>query len=75
MDDSQLEHRGAFTEVQDMGGRFKVLNPPFGLSAARVQVSDFAAGLREHGRDVLALAGYTDDGIDRMADEGVVWLG
>jgi crotonobetainyl-CoA:carnitine CoA-transferase CaiB-like acyl-CoA transferase len=75
MADPQLEHRGALTEVQDKGGSFKVLNPPFRLSAARVKVSDFAADLGEHGREVLTLAGYLDDEIDGMAAEGVVWLG
>jgi crotonobetainyl-CoA:carnitine CoA-transferase CaiB-like acyl-CoA transferase len=75
MADPQLEHRGAFAEVQDKGGRFKVLNPPFRMSAAHVQVGEFAADLSEHGRDVLALAGYTDDEIDGMAAEGIVRLG
>jgi crotonobetainyl-CoA:carnitine CoA-transferase CaiB-like acyl-CoA transferase len=73
--DPQLEHRGALAEVQDKGGRFKVVNPPFRLSAARVQVVGHAADLGEHGREVLAQAGYTDDEIDEMAAEGVVWLG
>jgi crotonobetainyl-CoA:carnitine CoA-transferase CaiB-like acyl-CoA transferase len=45
------------------------------LSGAQVKVSDFAAGLSEHGREVLSLVGYTDNEIDRMAAEGVVWLG
>jgi CoA:oxalate CoA-transferase len=75
MDDRQLEHRRAFAEVQDKGGSFKVLNPPFRLSGAHVQVRDFAAGLSEHGREVLALAGYSNDEIDGLAAEGVVWLG
>jgi crotonobetainyl-CoA:carnitine CoA-transferase CaiB-like acyl-CoA transferase len=75
MADPQLEHRGALAEVQDKGGRFKVLNPPFRLSAARVQVAGHAADLGEHGCEVLAQAGYTDDEIDGMAAEGVVWLG
>jgi CoA:oxalate CoA-transferase len=75
MADPQLAHRGAFSVVQDRGGSFKVLNPPFRLSRAQVKVSDFAAGLSEHGREVLSLAGYNDDEIDRMAAEGIVWLG
>jgi CoA:oxalate CoA-transferase len=75
MADPQLAHRGAFTEVQDKGGSFKVLNPPFRMSGARVQVSGFAADLSEHGRGILELAGYPADEIDKMAAEGIVWLG
>jgi len=75
MADPQLAHREAFTEVQDKGGRFKVVNPPFRLSAARVQVSSFAADLSEHGREILELVGYTSDEIERLAVEGVVSLG
>ncbi len=60
MADPQLAHRGAFAEVQDAGGRFRVLNPPFRLSAVPVQVAGFAAALGEHTRAVLRAAGLTE---------------
>ncbi len=72
MADPQLAHRDAFAEVEDEGGRFKVLNPPFRMSEGRVQVNGFSAGLGEHGRTVLERAGYTAEEIERMAAAGVV---
>ena len=75
MADPQIAHRGALAEVHDAGGSFKVLNPPFRLSAAQVQVGGFAAALGEHGREVLELAGYAGDEIEKMLAAGVVKLG
>ena len=72
MADPQLAHRGAFVEVQDKGGSFKVLNPPFRMSAGHVQVARFAAALGEHGREVLELVGYGAEEIERLAADGVV---
>jgi crotonobetainyl-CoA:carnitine CoA-transferase CaiB-like acyl-CoA transferase len=74
MADPQLAHRGAFTEVQDRGGSFKALNPPFRLSAARVQVAGFAAALGEHGREILEQAGYAAGDIEDLAAAGAVRL-
>ena len=74
MADPQIAHREAFAEVQDKGGSFKVLNPPFRMSDALVQVSGFSSALGEHGRDILESAGYVADEIDRMAAAGVVRL-
>ncbi len=74
MADPQIAHREAFAEVQDKGGSFKVLNPPFRMSDARVQVSGFSSALGEHGRDILESAGYVADEIDRMAAAGIVRL-
>jgi crotonobetainyl-CoA:carnitine CoA-transferase CaiB-like acyl-CoA transferase len=73
--DPQLEHRGTLAEVQDKGGSFKVVNPPFRFSSLPVRVSGFASALGEHTRDVLETAGYAADEIERMAAEGVVKLG
>ena len=56
MADPQLEHRGAFGEVEDAGGQFKVLNPPFRMSAASTTVGSRAPGLGEHTHEVLAAA-------------------
>ncbi len=74
MADPQIAHREAFAEVQDKGGSFKVLNPPFRMSDARVQVSGFSSALGEHGRDILESAGYVADEIDRMAAARIVRL-
>ena len=70
--DPQLAHRGALAEVHDKGGSFKVVNPPFRMSGAPVQVMGFSAGLGEHAREVLALAGYVSDEIDKLLAEGIV---
>ena len=72
--DPQLAHRGALAEVRDKGGRFKVLNPPFRLSAAPVQVARFAASLGEQTREILELAGYAAEEIEKMSAEGIVGL-
>jgi CoA:oxalate CoA-transferase len=70
--DPQLAHRGALAEVHDKGGSFKVVNPPFRLSAGKVQVAGFAAALGEDTREVLELAGYGADEIEQLAAAGIV---
>jgi CoA:oxalate CoA-transferase len=70
--DPQLEHRGALAEVADKGGTFRVVQPPFRLSGATVQVSRFASALGEHTREVLELAGYASDEIEKMSAAGIV---
>jgi CoA:oxalate CoA-transferase len=70
MEDPQLAHRGAFAEVHDAGGTFRVLNPPFRMSEAMVQVGGFAARLGEHTREVLVAAGFEAAEIDRLIASG-----
>lgn len=70
--DPQLAHRGAFAEVRDAGGAFRVMNPPYRLSEATTGVREFAAALGEHSRAVLADAGYTEAEIEEMAALGVI---
>jgi len=70
MADPQLAHRGAFATVRDAGGAFQVLNPPFRLSGAAVQVGGFSSALGEHTGSVLRDAGYTDDEIAAMTATG-----
>src|SRR5215831_6717189 len=48
MADPQTAHRGSFAEVQDAGGSFMALNPPFRMSAAKAGVRPFVATLGEH---------------------------
>jgi formyl-CoA transferase len=59
MADPQLAHRDAFTEVHDAGGAFRVLNPPFRLSAAAAAAAPSAAALGENTEELLTELGYT----------------
>jgi crotonobetainyl-CoA:carnitine CoA-transferase CaiB-like acyl-CoA transferase len=74
LEDPQLAHRDALAEVQDKGGSFKVLNPPFRLSAAPVRVASFAASLGEQTHEILELAGYATEEIEKMLASGVVGM-
>jgi CoA:oxalate CoA-transferase len=55
--DPQIAHREAMAEVHDAGGRFKVLNPPFRLSAADTRAGAHSPALGEHTEQVLREAG------------------
>jgi CoA:oxalate CoA-transferase len=74
LSDPQLAHRGALTEVNDNAGSFKVVNPPFRLSAAPVRVARFAASLGQHTREILELAGYAAEEIEKMSAEAIVMI-
>jgi crotonobetainyl-CoA:carnitine CoA-transferase CaiB-like acyl-CoA transferase len=63
MSDPQIAHRGALAEVEDGGGRFKVMNLPFRMSAAKVAAGKRAASLGEHTRALLGESGFSDDEI------------
>jgi crotonobetainyl-CoA:carnitine CoA-transferase CaiB-like acyl-CoA transferase len=58
MADPQIAHRRSFTEVQDAGGAFLVLNPPFHMSAAKAAARPFVAALGEHTAELLTEVGY-----------------
>lgn len=64
MADPQLVHRASLSEVEDAGGTFKALNPPFRMSASRTAAGPRSPALGEHTREVLAAAGLTADEID-----------
>jgi len=66
MADPQLAHRGAFAQAHDAGGPFKVLNPPFRMSASAAVAGPRAPALGEHTREVLAAAGFTAGEIDAL---------
>jgi crotonobetainyl-CoA:carnitine CoA-transferase CaiB-like acyl-CoA transferase len=57
--DPQLAHRRAFAEVQDAGGTFLALNPPFRMSDATAAAVPYAATLGEHTEELLSKLGYT----------------
>ena len=59
MDDPQLAHREALAEVNDAGGSFKALNPPFRLSAADTRTGTHSPALGEHTATVLHAAGLS----------------
>lgn len=58
MADPQLAHRGAFSEVCDAGGAFRVLNPAFRMSGSATAAGPRAPALGEHTREVLVAAGF-----------------
>jgi len=57
MADPQIAHRHSFTEVQDAGGTFLALNPPFHMTAAKAAARPFVAALGEHTGELLAEVG------------------
>ena len=69
--DPQLAHRGALADIEDAGGSFKVINPPFRLSDGDTSVQGFAAGLGEHSRAVLGELGLGAASIEALFAAGV----
>lgn len=67
LDDPQLAHRGAFVEVEDAGGSFLALNPPFQMSGADVTVGRWVASLGEHSDEIARELG-TGPRIAAVAD-------
>jgi crotonobetainyl-CoA:carnitine CoA-transferase CaiB-like acyl-CoA transferase len=74
LDDPQLAHRRALAEVTDKSGAFKVINAPFRMSGAPVRVAGFASALGENTREILELAGYAAEEIEKMSTEGIVGI-
>jgi crotonobetainyl-CoA:carnitine CoA-transferase CaiB-like acyl-CoA transferase len=60
LDDPQIAHRHALADVEDGGGRFKVLNLPFRMSGAEVAAGGWVARLGEHNRTLLEEAGFSE---------------
>jgi crotonobetainyl-CoA:carnitine CoA-transferase CaiB-like acyl-CoA transferase len=63
MNDPQIAHRRALSEVRDGGGTFNVLNLPFRMSATSVSTGKRMATLGEHTVALLKEAGLTEDEI------------
>jgi crotonobetainyl-CoA:carnitine CoA-transferase CaiB-like acyl-CoA transferase len=60
LNDPQIAHRGALSEVTDGGGTFKVLNLPFRMSGASVAPAKRMATLGEHTVAYLRETGLSD---------------
>jgi len=67
LNDPQIAHRGALVEVEDDGGRFKVLNMPFRMSGTNVTAGKRAATLGEHTIALLEESGLSDEAIASFA--------
>jgi crotonobetainyl-CoA:carnitine CoA-transferase CaiB-like acyl-CoA transferase len=63
LNDPQIVHRGALSEVRDGGGTFKVLNLPFRMSGATVSAAKRMSTLGEHTVALLKEAGLSEDEI------------
>jgi crotonobetainyl-CoA:carnitine CoA-transferase CaiB-like acyl-CoA transferase len=63
LSDPQIAHRRALSEVEDDGGRFRVLNLPFRMSGADVSAGKRIATLGEHTRALLKEAGLSEERI------------
>jgi len=70
LDDPQLTARGAFAQVHDGAGVFKVPNPPFRMSGSRVEARGHVARLGEHGADVLAKLGVSAEAVAALRARG-----
>lgn len=67
-EDPQVRHRGLMAEVE--GRRF--VRAPMGLSKTPVALRRGAPALGQHGREVLAEAGFGEDEIDALAASGAL---
>lgn len=59
MADPQLAHRDAFVPVDDAGGTFRALRPPFRLTDSPMATRSFAAALGEHTEQIVKDLGKT----------------
>jgi crotonobetainyl-CoA:carnitine CoA-transferase CaiB-like acyl-CoA transferase len=72
MNDPQIAHRGALSEVRDEGGAFKVLNLPFRMSGANVSPAKRMATLGEHTLALLQETGLSKEEIAAYARKPLV---
>jgi crotonobetainyl-CoA:carnitine CoA-transferase CaiB-like acyl-CoA transferase len=72
LNDPQISHRGALSEVEDGGGRFKVLNLPFRMSGADVSAAKRMSTLGEHTLEFLRETGRSKDEIAAFAGQSLV---
>ncbi|RYM10903.1 CaiB/BaiF CoA transferase family protein [Sphingobium cupriresistens] len=70
LDDPQLASRGAFAEISDGAGSFKVPNPPFRMSGSRVEARNHVARLGEEGADILTKLGVDESAVAALRARG-----
>ena len=71
MADPQAEFRGLMGTVGSSEGSFKAANPPYRMSASRMEARDLLPHLGEHTEEVLReIAGYDDKRIEAMRRDG-----
>ncbi len=70
LDDPQLAVRGAFAEIVDGAGRYKVSNPPFRMSGSRVEARDHVSCLGQDGAALLAGLGLDEGRIAALQEKG-----
>jgi crotonobetainyl-CoA:carnitine CoA-transferase CaiB-like acyl-CoA transferase len=63
LNDPQIAHRRALSEVEDDGGSFRVLNLPFRMSGADVSAGKRISTLGEHTRALLRETGHSEEQI------------
>ena len=70
LDDPQLASRGAFAEISDGAGSFKVPNPPFRMSGSRVEARNHVARLGEEGATILGRLGVDEAAVAALQARG-----
>jgi crotonobetainyl-CoA:carnitine CoA-transferase CaiB-like acyl-CoA transferase len=70
--DPQLAHRGALTDVEDGGGKFRVMNMPFRMSGAKVAAGKRVSTLGEHTRALLRETGLSEQQIAAFSGRPLV---
>jgi crotonobetainyl-CoA:carnitine CoA-transferase CaiB-like acyl-CoA transferase len=72
LNDPQIAHRRATSEVEDDGGAFRVLNLPFRMSQADVSAGKRISTLGEHTRALLRETGHSEEQIAAFSGKTLV---
>jgi crotonobetainyl-CoA:carnitine CoA-transferase CaiB-like acyl-CoA transferase len=72
LNDPQIAHRRATSEVEDDGGAFRVLNLPFRMSGADVSAGKRISTLGEHTRALLRETGHSEEQIAAFSGKTLV---
>jgi crotonobetainyl-CoA:carnitine CoA-transferase CaiB-like acyl-CoA transferase len=72
LNDPQIAHRRAISEVEDDGGAFRVLNLPFRMSGADVSAGKRISTLGEHTRGLLRETGHSEQQIAAFSGKTLV---